>query len=72
LAEARQAGADVLVSYCASCAAKFAGAAGGLETAHALGLLLGRREDFAAAKRRLAAILDGPDGAAIWARIMAD
>lgn len=72
LAEARQAGAAVLVSYCVSCAAKFAGAADGLEAAHALGLLLGRRDDFAAPKKKLAAMLEGPDGAAIWARIMAD
>lgn len=72
LAEARQAGADALVSYCASCAAKFAGAAIGLEATHSLSLLLGRRDDFAAAKRKMAAMLDGPDGEAIWARIMAD
>ncbi len=71
VAEVRATGADILVSYCASCTAKFA-AAGGLRADHALSLLLGRRDDFTAAKKRMVAMLEGPEGAELWARIMAD
>lgn len=72
LAEARATGAGLLVSYCVSCTAKFAAAADGIRADHALSLLLGRRDDFAAAKKRMAAMLEGPGGAELWARVMAD
>ncbi len=71
LSEVRASGADILVSYCASCTAKFA-AVEGLRADHALSLLLGRRDDFTAAKKRMAAMLEGPRGAELWARIMAN
>jgi fumarate reductase (CoM/CoB) subunit B len=72
MAEARATGAGLLVSYCASCTAKLAAAADGIRADHALSLLLGRRDDFTAAKKRMAAMLEGPGGAELWARIMAD
>ncbi len=72
LEEARATGAGVLVSYCLSCTLKFAAAADGIAAEHALSLLLGRREDFAAARKKAAAMLEGPQGAALWAEIMAD
>jgi Fe-S oxidoreductase len=70
--EAQATGAEVLVSYCVSCTLKFAAAADGFSADHALGLLLGRREDYGAAKAKVAAMLEGPQGAALWAEIMAD
>lgn len=72
LKEARATGADVLVSYCLSCTLKFSAAADGLAVDHALSLLLGRREAFATAKAKVAAMLEGPQGEALWAEIMAD
>ncbi len=72
LAEACGTGADLLVSYCASCTAKFAAAAAGIRADHALSLLLGRRDDFTAAKKGMAAMLEGPGGAELWARMMTD
>lgn len=72
LAEARAAGADSLVSYCMSCVLKFVAKAGELPTGHVLGLLLGQPDDLADAKGKVARMLEGPEGAEIWAKIMAD
>lgn len=72
LAEARSVGAEVLVSYCVSCVSKFAAAADGLVVDHALSLLLGRRVNYTEAKKNMARMLEGPQGAEIWAKIMAD
>ncbi|MDT8899817.1 heterodisulfide reductase-related iron-sulfur binding cluster [Anaeroselena agilis] len=72
LAEVRESKAEILANYCASCTAKFAAAADDVCVVHALSLLLGRDDDFTAAKKRMAAMLEGPEGDEIWARIMAD
>ena len=73
LSEAQKTKADMLVTYCISCALKFAaGFANGPAVEHALCLLVGRSEDFSTAKAGITAMLEGPQGTEIWKQIMAD
>lgn len=72
LAEARQSGAELLVSYCLSCVLKFDGRMPEIPVTHALNLLLGEPEDFRGAKERAARLFAGPEGEKLWEKMMAD
>jgi len=72
LAEAAESGADILVGYCMSCVLKFAAKESGSTVEHLLSLLLKHREDFTGAKDKAAQMLEGPEGAKVWDKIMAD
>ncbi|NLO98056.1 MAG: (Fe-S)-binding protein [Peptococcaceae bacterium] len=56
LTEARNSGAEILVSYCMSCVLNFARLATDLKVRHVMNLLLGIDEDYSEVKKRAAAI----------------
>ena len=69
LDEAANAGAEALASYCMSCVTKFADAPGGFVSRHALSLLLGRDDDFKGVRGKAAKMMEGPQGAELWAKM---
>ena len=70
--EAAAAGAETIVSYCLSCAMKFADAPDAVRSRHALSLLFGRDDDFSGVRGKAAAMLAGPQGEELWAKMLAD
>ncbi len=71
LAEARQAGADILIAYCLSCVLKLEGKSA-MPVTHALNVLLEVSEDFRGAKARAGQMFAGAAGERRWARMMAE
>lgn len=69
LDEAAATGSEAMVSYCMSCVAKFADASGGFVSRHALSLLLGRDDDFKGVRSKAAQMMEGPQGAELWAKM---
>ena len=69
LDEAAAAGAEAMVSYCMSCVAKFADAPGDFVSRHALSIMLGRDDDFKGVRGKAAQMLEGPQGAELWAKM---
>lgn len=72
MAEAKAAGADVLLGYCMSCVAKFADAPGDFTVRHVLSLLLDRDDDFSGVRAKATQMFEGPQGSELWAKMQSD
>ncbi len=68
--EAVHTGADTLVAYCLSCVLNLSKNESGLRAKHALNILLDVDEDYSQLKKKANEMFNGPDGEALWQRIM--